>query len=479
MKFFLKIIVLGAVIMAQNCDSKEYRPSTHAGTWYPGTAKELHDMIQGFLDNARGRVHGEIFGLISPHAGYIYSGPVAAFAYKTLDGMEFDDVIIIGPSHYHGFYGASVDTVAGRMTPLGKVEFDEKLAHTLIENNKEIIYEAPAHAQEHSTEIQVPFLQTVLKKFTAVEIVMGAHDYKTCEMLSEAIIKACADRKVLIVASSDLSHYHSQKEAERLDQLVIDAVSRYDPEVLSNRLSKDSCEACGGGPIITAMLITKKLGATKAKPVMYATSGNISGDYSQVVGYLAAVFYREKETKVGIGLGFTDEEKVQLKEIAQKSVEAAVSGKKLVAVKDVPAKLNEPYGVFVTLNKHGNLRGCIGHIIGDQPLYITVQQMAKAAALEDPRFPPVTEKELAELDIEISVLTPLEQIKNFKEIVIGRDGLYITKGYNSGLLLPQVAAEYGWTVEEFLEETCHKAGLPYDAYKSEDTKIYKFSAEVF
>lgn len=465
--------------MAQSCESREYRASSHAGTWYPGTQKELNKMIQGFLENTRGRVHGEIFGLISPHAGYIYSGPVAAFAYMTIEGMEFDDVIIIGPSHYHGFYGASVDTMAGRETPLGKVEFDGELCRTLIHDNKDIIYEAGAHAQEHSTEIQVPFLQTVLKKFKVLEIVMGAYDYKTCEMLSEAIINACADRKILIVASSDLSHYHSQKEAERLDQLVIDAVSHYDPKVLSNRLSKDSCEACGGGPIVTAMLITKKLGATKAKPVMYATSGNISGDYSQVVGYLAAVFYKEKETKIGIGLGFTGEEKIQLKEIAWKAAEAAVLGKKLSTVKNISEKLKEPYGVFVTLNKHGNLRGCIGRIISDQPLYIAVQQMAKAAALEDPRFSPVTERELADLEIEISVLTPLEQVKNFEEIKIGRDGLYIIKGYNSGLLLPQVAAEYGWTVEEFLEETCHKAGLPYDAYKSKDAKIFKFSAEVF
>jgi AmmeMemoRadiSam system protein B/AmmeMemoRadiSam system protein A len=465
--------------MAQNCDSREYRTSTHAGTWYPGTQEDLNKMIQGFLKNTRGKVHGEIFGLISPHAGYIYSGPVAAFAYKTIEGMEFDDVIIIGPSHYHGFYGASVDTVAGRETPLGKIEFDGKCARALIHDNKDIVYEAPAHAKEHSTEIQVPFLQTVLTKFKVVEIIMGSHDYKTCEMLSNAILKACAGKKILVVASSDLSHYHPQKEAERLDQLVIDAVSRYDPNVLSNRLSTDSCEACGGGPMITAMLITKKLGATKAKPVMYATSGAISGDYSQVVGYLAAVFYKEKETTVGIGLGFTEEEKIQLKEIARKSVEAAVRGKELSVIKDISEKLKEPYGVFVTLNKHGNLRGCIGRIIGDQPLYVSVQQMAKAAALEDPRFSPVAEKELVDLEIEISVLTPLEQVKNFEEIVIGRDGLYITKDYNSGLLLPQVAAEYGWTVEEFLEETCHKAGLPYDAYKSKNTKIFKFSAEVF
>lgn len=465
--------------MAQNCESKEYRTSIHAGTWYPGKEKDLKVMIQKFLKTARGKLHGEIYGLISPHAGYIYSGSVAAFAYKTVDGEEFDDVIIIGPSHHHRFYGASVDTMAGRETPLGKVDFDLDLARAIIENNKNITYDPNAHVQEHSTEIQVPFLQMVLKEFKAVEIVMGTQDYKTCEMLSEAIIKASTDKKILIIASSDLSHYHSQKEAERLDKLIIDAVSNYDPKALSNKLKKDSCEACGGAPIITAMLITKKMGATKAKSVMYATSGNITGDYSQVVGYLSAVFYKEKEAKVGVDLGFTDEEKLRLKEIARKSVEAAVRGEKLPEFKNIPQKLKEPYGIFVTLNKHGNLRGCIGRIIGDQALYVSCQQMAKAAALEDPRFPAVTENELANIEIEISVLTPLEQIENFDEIIIDRDGLFITKGYNSGLLLPQVATEYNWTVQEFLEETCHKAGLSSDAYKSKDAKIFKFSAEVF
>ncbi|MCK4755655.1 AmmeMemoRadiSam system protein A [candidate division WOR-3 bacterium] len=212
---------------------------------------------------------------------------------------------------------------------------------------------------------------------------------------------------------------------------------------------------------------------------MYATSGKTSGDYSQVVGYLAAVFYKEEEIKVGVDLGFTQQEKAKLKEIAQKSVEAAVKDEKLPEFKNISSKLKEPYGIFVTLNKHGNLRGCIGRIISDQPLYVSCQLMAKAAALEDPRFPLVTEKELPDLEIEISVLTPLERVKNFDDIVIGRDGLYIIKGHYRGLLLPQVAAEYGWTVEEFLEETCHKAGLPSNAYKEKDTEIYKFSAEVF
>lgn len=467
--------------MAQNCEGKEkeYRESIHAGSWYPGTANELKEMINAFLKNARARVHGEIYGLISPHAGYIYSGPVAAYAYKVVEGLEFDDVIVIGPSHRHGFIGASVDTTAGRMTPLGKVDFDEELARRIIKQNKSISYEPYAHSQEHSVEIQIPFLQMVLKKFKIIEIIMGSHDYGTCEMLSDAIVKAAKGKKILVVASSDLSHYHPQKEAEKLDNLVIEAVASYDPEMLFRRLSQDSCEACGGAPIITTMLVAKRLGATNAKPVGYATSGNTSGDYSAVVGYLAAVFYKGKEVEVGVNLGFSKEEKAKLKEIAQTSVEAAVQRKEMPVIKNIPEKLKEPYGVFVTLNKHGNLRGCIGRIIGDQPLYISCQQMAKSAALEDPRFSPVTENELADLEIEISVLTPLERVTDFKKIIIGRDGLLIRKGYNSGLLLPQVAAEYGWTVEEFLKETCHKAGLPSHAYKSKDTEIYKFSAEVF
>ncbi len=478
-KFFLKILLLGAIIMAQNCESEGYRESPHAGTWYPGTKQELTEMIATFMKNARVRVRGEIYGLISPHAGYIYSGPVAAFAYTIVKGQNFDDVIVIGPSHHHGFHGASVDTMTGRSTPLGKVDFDLELARSLISKNKNITYDPAAHREEHSVEIQIPFLQTVLGSFKTVEIVMGTQDYGTCEMLSDAIVQAAKGRKILIVASSDLSHYHSHKEAEKLDNLVVDAVAQYDPELLYNRLSKDSCEACGGGPIMTTMLITKKLGATKAKPLMYATSGNTSGNYSQVVGYLAAAFYKEEQVEVGVELGFTDEEKAKLKEIAKKSIEAVVIGKKLPEYSDISGKLKEPYGIFVTLNKHGSLRGCIGRIIGDQPVYKSCQQMAKSAALEDPRFPAVTEKELTDLEIEISILTPLERVKDFDEIVIGRDGLVIKKGYHQGLLLPQVAADYGWTVEEFLQETCHKAGLPTDAYKSKDAEIYKFSAEVF
>ena len=476
---FSKFLLIGVIIMAQNCESKEYRGSKHAGSWYPGDGVQLTKMLDGFFANARANIHGNVYALISPHAGYIYSGPVAAFAYKTVEGKTYDAIIVIGPSHYHGFYGASVDTLAGRKTPLGAIDYDLDLARHLISKNKHISYEPAVHRDEHSVEIQIPFVQYVFKNPKVVEIVLGSQDYATCEMLSNAILNAAEGKNVLIVASSDLSHFHGQNEAHRLDDVVIESVAQFDPQLLHKRLSQDSCEACGGGPIVTAMLIAKQCGAQKAEPLMYATSGDITGDYSQVVGYLAAAFYAKEETKVGVDLGFTEKEKAKLKDIARASIEAAVKGKKPSEIKGVSGKLQEPYGIFVTINKHGNLRGCIGLIISDRPLYLGCQQMAKAAALEDPRFPPITEKELPDLEIEISILTPPEKTTDFGDIVIGRDGLIISRGYARGLLLPQAAAEYGWTVEEFLEETCRKAGLPRDAYKQEGTDIQKFSAEVF
>jgi AmmeMemoRadiSam system protein B/AmmeMemoRadiSam system protein A len=476
----LRIVFIGVLIMAQNCEGKGIRPSPHAGTWYNGNKKALTAELKNYMDAARAGVHGEINGIVSPHAGYMYSGLVAATAYKSIQGKVFDVVIVIGPSHYHGFTGVSVDTLAGRNTPLGAVQYDTELAHELIDQNKEITHDQHAHTQEHSVEIQIPFLQYVLKDFRLVEIVMGSQDYSTCEELSNAITKSTRGKKVLIVASSDLSHFHSQKDAEHLDNRIIEAVAAFDPEMLYRRLSTDSCEACGGGPIVTTMLATKKLGATTAKTIMYATSGTITGDYSRgVVGYLAAAFYKKEDIDVGVNLGLSDQEKQQLKDIARQSIQAALTGKKLPVLSDLSGKLTEPYGIFVTLNKHGTLRGCIGRIIGDQPLYLSCQHMAIAAALQDPRFKPVTAEELSDLDIEISVLTPLVLVHDFDDIVIGRDGLVIKKGYAQGLLLPQVAAEYNWTVEEFLQETCHKAGLPGDAYKSDDTEIYKFSAQVF
>jgi AmmeMemoRadiSam system protein A len=210
-----------------------------------------------------------------------------------------------------------------------------------------------------------------------------------------------------------------------------------------------------------------------------------------VVGYLAAVFIKpggdgktgaeEKEkSRVGVNLGLTDEEKEVLRTVVRKTLPAVVKTGQIPPIEgEYKGKLGEKWGAFVTLTKKGDLRGCIGNIFGTKPLIVTVAEMTRAAAIEDPRFRPVRPEELPDIDFEISVLTPTRRVKDIREIVVGRDGIIITQGYNRGLLLPQVATEYGWDLETFLEQTCQKARLPKDAWKDRNTIIEAFSAEVF
>jgi AmmeMemoRadiSam system protein A len=235
------------------------------------------------------------------------------------------------------------------------------------------------------------------------------------------------------------------------------------------------------------MLAARALGANRGQVLKYLNSGDVTGDRSRVVGYAAGVFYKaaggkekmKEEKKVGVDLGLNEEEKKTLHHIAKTVIENKVKGKPIPDFKIESPILKENRGAFVTLQKKGQLRGCIGYIEGHGPLHYTIKEMAEAAAFRDPRFSPVKEKELPELDIEISVLTPLQRVKDVNEIQVGTHGIYIKKGWLSGLLLPQVATEYGWDRQTFLEHTCQKAGLPSTAWKEKDTEIYIFSADIF
>jgi len=177
-------------------------------------------------------------------------------------------------------------------------------------------------------------------------------------------------------------------------------------------------------------------------------------------------------------VNLTEEEKAQLKKMARDAIEGVLFGKK-EEKQTIPETLKEKMGVFVTLKKKGNLRGCIGYLRGVMPLYRAVKDIAIQSAFHDPRFNPVDRSEWNDIEIEISVLSPMKKIKDISEIKVGVHGLYIEKGIYSGLLLPQVATEYNWDTITFLQQTCYKAGLPEDAWKSKDTNIYIFSAEIF
>jgi len=232
--------------------------------------------------------------MVVPHAGYVYSGQVAAFAYQAIRGSDFRRVVLIGPSHRVPFRGISVNRQSGYRTPLGVVPVDRDFAKTLLEKSLEMTWIPQAHAHEHSLEIQIPFLQTVLKDFRIVPILMREWDYETCLRLSSLLTQALDDgTKSLILASTDLSHFHTDQQAEVLDQRFIDHMKSFDAEGLSQSLASGRCEACGGGPAVTAMLAARQRGATVSAVLKYANSGDVSGDRRQVVGYLSAVLMKE------------------------------------------------------------------------------------------------------------------------------------------------------------------------------------------
>ena len=465
---------------------KEIRKSVIAGTWYPGDPATLTGDIRNYLNKVPAQtVGGPVVGLVSPHAGYVYSGQIAAHGYRLIEGQRYDAVVVIGPSHRALFHGASVWASGGFETPLGIVPVDRELAGAILEVDPVLNSDRKPHAAEHSVEIQLPFLQVVLGSFSFVPIVMGTQDYRTCEVVAEAIFRAAKGKNVLVVGSSDLSHFHTYEQAKRLDQVVVDLMQKRDYRGLCRELEDGTCEACGGGPMVTAMLCAEKAGARGVKVLQYANSGDVTGDRRQVVGYLSAAFFKEnpgekgiEKKKVGADMGLTDDEKQALLRIARASIEAELEGKKPPATKRLGI-LEEKRGAFVSLKKRGHLRGCIGFIEAKTPLAKTVEEMSIAAAVRDPRFPPLRKGELKDVQLEISVLTPLRRISDVAEIEVGTHGLYIRKGGRAGLLLPQVATEYGWDRGTFLKETCRKAGLGPDAWRDPETEIYLFSADVF
>ncbi|OGP90072.1 MAG: AmmeMemoRadiSam system protein B [Deltaproteobacteria bacterium RBG_19FT_COMBO_43_11] len=269
------------------------RKSAIAGSWYPGNPSVLRKDIEKYFQAVTDmELEGDIVGIVAPHAGYVYSGQVAAYAYKLICGKKYDVIIIIGPSHRHAFHGVSIYGRGAYETPLGIVHVDDVLALDIKALSK-IVQDIPAaHVQEHSVEIQLPFLQVALGHFCFIPLVMGDQSVDTCRVLAEVIYQATRGKKTLIVGSSDLSHFHSYNEATKLDTITLQHLKNADAEGLLQSLVAEDTEACGGGPMAVAMMAAQKMGANKAKFLKYANSGDVTGDKSSVVGYTAAVYYK-------------------------------------------------------------------------------------------------------------------------------------------------------------------------------------------
>jgi AmmeMemoRadiSam system protein B len=274
------------------------RRAAVAGTWYPGSAAALEAAVGGHLSRATRDVAGDLVALIAPHAGLVYSGPVAAHAYRLLSGRTFDVAVLVGPSHFVAFDGVAVST-EDFDTPLGVAVVDEPCAAALMNAGSVVRSYPSAHAREHSLEMQLPFLRLLAPNVPIVPLVMGRQTASTAEALGGALATVLRGRRALIVASTDLSHYHDAATAASLDRIVIECVERFDAEALQAALDFQPGHACGGGPTVATMRAARALGASDAVILQYADSGDVSGDKSAVVGYLAAAFGRFGDCPVG------------------------------------------------------------------------------------------------------------------------------------------------------------------------------------
>jgi AmmeMemoRadiSam system protein A/AmmeMemoRadiSam system protein B len=450
-----------------------------------------------------------------------------AAAYKAVKGKQYKRVIILGISHQYGFSGASIPKYDAYETPLGLVPLDTQVRDALLKH-PDVISHPESHKTEHSIENQLPFLQTVLKPgFRIVPIQVGEITSRQRVALADALRPYCDDQ-TLVVVSSDFSHVGSRygytpfrdnlkENIYKLDQGAIDQILAIDVAGFIDYVARTRTTICGRNPIAVLLTLLDKK-TTKGKLILYQNSGDRTGDYSQLaVGYTAIVF-----TKTGSPASTKEGEKMEPREEkkpkasprveqpqtpeAESATNALNTGElslteqqtllrlardtlnKLLVEEDkagpdlsqynLTPHMEEKSGVFVTLKEHGRLRGCIGYIEPIKPLYEAVIDNANNAAFHDPRFPPVRADELKDITIEISVMSPLRRIQSVDEIIVGKHGLTIEKGFYHGVLLPQVPVEWGWDRDTFLVQICRKAGLPDDAWK-EGAILKVFSAQVF
>jgi AmmeMemoRadiSam system protein B/AmmeMemoRadiSam system protein A len=483
---------------------EDVHPCQGGDRWFPGDPGQLAAMVDSYLAEAEKdaeKVEGEPIALIVPHAGYIYSGWVAACAYRQIEGFDYDTIVVIGDTHTgRGTAPIAVWARGAYETPLGEVPVDEEVAAALLAADSRILFDRAGHESEHPVENQIPFLQRVMSSdFKVVPIVLHDDSLEIAEVLSQALVEALADRKALIVASTDLAHWPAYDDACASDAAMLAAIETMDPkavldadrEWMGKGIPNLSTTMCSKGSVLTAMLAAPQLGANQVTVLKSANSGDVPvGDRSQVVGYGAVMFWRGEGNSssfvvpippapVTEAIPLTAGDKEELLAMARQTIAHFLETGAFPHFAITQPGLLQERGGFVTLRKHGELRGCIGHLIGDRPLYLVVQNAAVSAAVADQRFSPVTEEELSDLEIEISILSPLEQVEGVDQIEIGRHGVIIRQGLNQAVYLPQVAPEQGWDREEMLENLCLKAGLSKEAWKKEGTRFYVFTAEVF
>lgn len=470
--------------------AQRVREPAVAGLFYPGEAAKLSKALDALLAAAPEHCIPRLKGLVCPHAGYEYSGQTAAIAYKLLAGRDVRTVVVMGPSHYALLRGACIPNADDYRTPLGLVPISEKakvlakVAPFALESRglvqrpawwRQAPKAAPEEGQdtpetwEHSVEVQVPFLQKVLKNFKLLPILVGEADP---EQMAKALAEQIDDHTI-VVASSDLSHYHTYEAAKGLDSRCVKAIGDMDIDAMRSQ------EACGKLPILTLLHLARQKG-WKAQVLDYRNSGDVTGDKDHVVGYAGVAFYAPAPENL------TAAERKFLLDLARRTLKSVTAGGSLPEAtnKDVPPKLLEKKACFVTLTKSGALRGCIGHLTALEPLHQAVAGNARNAALRDPRFPPVETGELGDIKIEISVLTEPQPLAFsspedlLRKLHPNEDGVLLHIGPRTATFLPQVWEQIPDKVS-FLEHLSQKAGCESSAWRGKDVTVSIYHVECF
>ncbi len=477
-----------------------------AGQFYPASAPELRKMIQGYLAQAREKnqtLAGDLLGLIVPHAGYPYSGPVAAHAFALLSESKIRRVVVLAPAHRRAYPVPALLDARAYRTPLGEIPIDREAVRQLAATGAARI-DASAFAQEHALEVELPFLQVTLADFRLLPIMISRANPAAIKKLAAALHRLFPAPDTLFVASTDLSHDFLYPVAQAMDQNALRLISELNPEGLlaayqrfaqsekkirlgqNGRPEPDCAQLCGLGPVLTLLYLQRHFGAAQVKVLDARNSGDISGDRKgRIVGYAALAMAlaadRKKPTAAKEDFLGRDEKQALLR-LARTTLTAYLEKGERKDFSPRLPKLNQPGAAFVTLKKDGQLRGCIGYLEPVSPLWQMIRDRAIDAAVHDSRFRPVKKHELSQLSIEISVLSPRVSVKNpLTEIVIGRDGVWLELNGRRGVFLPQVPVEQGWqTVEEYLDHLCRKAHVPQPGcWRADEAQLMRFSALVF
>ncbi len=468
-----------------------------AGGFYPAAARTLNAALDGYLADAVPAAGHRPLALVVPHAGYVFSGQIAADAWAQAAGHQYDTIVLLGTNHT-GLQATRISIFDGEglKTPLGIVRNDAALVTALLAKCRDCVADRSAHAREHSIEVQLPFVRRLFPDLPVVAAIVAPANPALAERFGRTLAEVLRDRKALIVASSDLSHYPPASEAADVDRRTIEAILSMDPAqvVFSLQMAERAgppglvTRACGEAPVLVAIVAARELGAARAHAVSYANSGDVAvGDPDRVVGYAAVAFTEGPAGKDLTGLPkrrpsargpVSPEDRERLLGLARASIDRYLASETLPLPRGFGAETERRQGVFVTLRKRGNLRGCIGQMQPGMPIPQLVQRMALAAAFQDRRFSRVKASELKNIEVEISLLTPPRRVEGPGAVEPGRDGVVLERDGKSAVFLPHVATEEGWGRDELLDNLCLKAGLEQGCWRV-GARLSTFQAEVF